>query len=748
MKRILRWMTAGLLLLVVSSFASGTVLAPQVQAAGASNLPAGFVDELVIGGLLSPRAFVFTPDGRILIAERGGESSSDINVASVRVFKNGALLAQRAVTLNVCGDGERGFLGLALDPNFSTNGYLYVYYTRWATSGQNCAYNTYSQNLPGPRNRISRLTMLGDTIDPASEVVLIDNMPSDSGIHNAGDLHFGADGYLYASVGDSNLNSPVPPGSVGIPIDLTRLGGKILRIKPDPAAPNGYLTTGNPFDTAPNAWRCGPLANPPTTGTGPCKEIFAYGFRNPFRFTIRPGTSTPFVGDVGGGVWEEIDEVTIGGNYGYPEREGPCPGGVLCISIDPPEPPPPPPPGLTNPIYYYPHLVINANVDSAVIMGAFYTGASYPVQYQGNLFFADYVRGFIRRLVYDAGANAWSAVTPDFATGATGVIGLRAGPAGDLFYLSFPQTNPEASELRRIRYLPGSNQPPVAVAGVDAPNKLIGVSFNFTSAGSYDPDGNLPLTYTWNFGDGSPPQVTTNLTIAHAYGSGGAKTVSLTVADGLGLPSTPATLKVFPGNTPATATISLNNVTNPARTNGYYAGDTWGYAATNVTDTEPLSPNPYSWDVVFHHRTHSHPFLSGLSGSNGQFTIPPLGETDPVVWYAVVLRITDAQGQVSTFTRNLNPITTTLNFTTQPGGGVLMLDGSAYTTPFSVTRVVGLQTGIEAPSAQTIHGLDVTFEGWTNGGSQSQVFAASATPLNLGAVYRAPFTGWFPLIRR
>ena len=324
-----------LLLIFSLILAGGLPPRQQASAAGGLTLPSGFVDEVVIPGLLSPRDFVFTPDGRILIAERGSASSSDINVASIRVFKNGALLPTRAVSLDVCGDGERGLLGLALDPNFSSNGYLYVYYTRQAQSGQNCAYQTYSQGLPGPRNRISRLTMTGDTIDPASEVVLIDNIASDSGIHNAGDLYFGADGYLYASVGDSSLSSPVPPSTVYMSQDLTRLGGKILRILPSNAAPNGYLTSGNPFDTAPNAWKCGPLANPPGSGSGPCKEIYAYGLRNPFRFTIRPGTSTPFVGDVGGGVWEEIDEITFGGNYGYPQREGPCPGGVNCTLPQP-----------------------------------------------------------------------------------------------------------------------------------------------------------------------------------------------------------------------------------------------------------------------------------------------------------------------------------------------------------------------------------------------------------------------------
>ena len=182
---------------------------PTVQAADPLYLPAGFIDEVVATGLLSPRAFAFAPDGRIFITETGSATSPDINFASVRVVQNGVLLSTRALTIDVCGDGERGLLGLALDPNFSTNGYIYLYYTRQATSGAPCAYGTYAQGLPGPRNRVSRFTLAGNTADPASERVLLDNIATDSGIHNAGDLHFGADGYLYISVGDAGMN-PTP----------------------------------------------------------------------------------------------------------------------------------------------------------------------------------------------------------------------------------------------------------------------------------------------------------------------------------------------------------------------------------------------------------------------------------------------------------------------------------------------------------------------------------------------------------
>ena len=131
---------------------------PIAQGASPLTLPAGFIDEQFVGGLHSPRAFVFTPDGRILIATRGSATSDDINYGSIRVFKNGVLLPTPAFTFDICGDGERGLLGLALDPDFDTNGYVYAYYTRPAPTDPWCGLN---RGAAGPRNRVSRVTMSG-----------------------------------------------------------------------------------------------------------------------------------------------------------------------------------------------------------------------------------------------------------------------------------------------------------------------------------------------------------------------------------------------------------------------------------------------------------------------------------------------------------------------------------------------------------------------------------------------------------
>ncbi len=273
---------------------------------GGRILPSGFSDELVVGGLLAPRAFAFLPDGRILILERGTASSNDQNLASIRVFKNGSLLTTRAYSVNTCGDSERGLLGIAADPAFASNGYIYVYYTRQSTIGSACGYNTYSNGAPdGPRNRVSRLTMQGDGVIAGSERVLIDNIVTDVGYHNAGDIHFDLDGFLYIVTGDGGISNLAQSNA--------NLNGKVLRILPDSGATGGYTTPGNPFDTASGSRYCGLVPQP--GGTGPCREVFATGLRNPFRFSILPnvagisGAGQPIIGDVGGGVWEEISLV-------------------------------------------------------------------------------------------------------------------------------------------------------------------------------------------------------------------------------------------------------------------------------------------------------------------------------------------------------------------------------------------------------------------------------------------------------
>jgi glucose/arabinose dehydrogenase len=202
--------------------------------ARAATVPAGFTEALLAGGLSAPTAMAIAPDGRIFVCEQRGR---------LRVIKDGVLLATPFLSVNVDSSGERGLLGVAFDPAFETNHYVYVYYT-----------------VPSPQhNRVSRFTANGDVAVSSSELQLLNlNTLSSATNHNGGALHFGADGLLYIAVGDNNNGANAQ--------SFSNLFGKILRINA-----NGTIPTSNPFYSS-------------TSGTN--RAIWARGLRNPYTFAF------------------------------------------------------------------------------------------------------------------------------------------------------------------------------------------------------------------------------------------------------------------------------------------------------------------------------------------------------------------------------------------------------------------------------------------------------------------------------
>lgn len=323
----------------------------------------GFTQTKFVGGLNGPTAMTFAPDGRIFVAQQGG---------NLRVVKNGRLLSRPFVSLNVDSRGERGLLGVTLDPDFAANRYVYVYHT---------------VKSPRVHNRVTRFTAFGDRAAAGSgrTILDLDNLSARTN-HNGGAMHFGTDGKLYIAVGENAEASNAQT--------LRNLKGKMLRINKD-----GTIPTDNPFYGA---------------AEGKNRAIWARGLRNPFSFAIQRGTARMFINDVGAREWEEINRGARGANYGWPRYEGPESN-----------------PNVQGPLFAYRHGNTNTT-GCAITGGTFYAPArnQFPPAYVGDYFFADFCNGWIRKRDARTGG-----VTP-FATTAGGTVDLDVGPAGSLYYLS------------------------------------------------------------------------------------------------------------------------------------------------------------------------------------------------------------------------------------------------------------------------------------------------------------------------
>ena len=389
-------------------------------------LPAGFSDELVTP-VDRPMDVAFMPGGGILIARFPGV---------VRLFKNGSLdpVGSPAMTISArtCSDGERGLMAIAVDPQFETNKYVYLYYT-YKKDGI-CP----TGQADHPVNRVSRFVYntTTDKMDQASEVVLIDNIPAPAQYHIGADLEFGKDGYLYISTGDGGCDWQTPGNCLGAN-DASRdqhvLLGKVLRITGD-----GDIPPTNPYQGAGTA-RCN--VNGSTTAGNKCRETYAWGLRNPYRLAQDPnfnGTRI-FINDVGELRWEEIDELAPTADYGWNVREGFCATGSTTDCG-------PPPAGMTNPIHAYAHTTGCATITG----GDFVPKGIWPVDYDDDYIYADFSCGKMFRLSPN-GTGGYNEILFGSGFGAYGVNSLNFGafqPKDALYYMFWG----DLLELHRIVY--------------------------------------------------------------------------------------------------------------------------------------------------------------------------------------------------------------------------------------------------------------------------------------------------------
>lgn len=679
----------------------------------AATLPTDFDDRLV-ASVGSPIALAFTPNARMLVATQLGQ---------VRVYKGGRLLQAPALDLSgkICKSFSQGLLGVTVDPNFAANHYVYLFYTH--DKFGSCPLDEPT-NPNNPVNRVSRFVMAGDTLDPASEVILVDDIPS-HGSHNAGDLHFGRDGYLYVSIGDGACDYANDSGCNGqndAARDQNVLLGKILRI-----TRNGAIPKTNPF-TGPDSARCNRTGRTDPGKT--CQETFALGLRQPFRFAFDPDASGTrfFINEVGQARWEEVNEGKSGADYAWSHCEGdhdnPDRGGSVDCSAAPYSPP----------IHEYSH----GTGCSSITGGAFVPNGLWPTRYDDSYLMADYVCGKIFDLTPAEGGGY---ERTEFATGLGkgGPITMTFGPHDSsqaLYYTTYAN----GGEVRRITYVQGANRAPHAAVSASPSFGEVPLDVGFDGSDSNDPDlGDAVTSYLWNFGDGSPTVETTTSTVDHAYTEAGTYTATLTVKDEDGAEDT-TTVRVDAGNRPPRPTIS-----SPTHNQLFKVGEKilLRGSATDPEDGQ-LADGELSWQVLQHHAgDHTHPFLPPTPGNDVEIVTPApedIHSTDPEGNYLEVrLSATDSKGLSRTIVRKLDPNTVNVVFQVQPAGLDLVVNGHKFD---DVTRTFvsweGYRLNAYAPSPQTtLAGVTYSFASWSDGKEQQHDIITGSSPSSYTAIFKA-----------
>jgi glucose/arabinose dehydrogenase len=355
------------------------------------------------------------PDGRILACEQGGRLIAlDAGQTAPTILAT--------LTTAACRDSETGLLGIAVDPDFTDSGFVYLYLTR-PTALDPC-------EPEGRVNEVVRYFLApGTVLDFNSKLVLVTGIRTDTGYHCGGGLAFGKDKTLYIGTGDTGTGDFTGggPGGAENPYaqDLTCLEGKILRLHRD-----GSIPVDNPFVN--------------TSGARP--EIYARGFRNAFRLAADPKHGPVLAIDVGEDDYEELDIVKPGGNYAWPRMEGFEP----LTNREP---------GDVSPVFAYGHF------DDERLGWAASAVAIAPLtfaHYAGRLFFADFGSGAIYSFAMKPGSQGIVGKPEAFAFDCGGPVDLRFGPnpggapGTSLYYVAF-----DYGEIRRITPETSSLEQPV-----------------------------------------------------------------------------------------------------------------------------------------------------------------------------------------------------------------------------------------------------------------------------------------------
>lgn len=426
MRRAIVLIVPGFLILIAVTDTAGhadrasTMPEPAAAQVAIEPLPPDAKIDLVVSHANNPVAMTFAPDGRWFFTER--------TTGLVEMVSGGSVAP--IFQVNPFYGAERGLIGIALDPNFTTNGYIYIYFT-----------SNQSQPIDGRLdNRVVRFTFHGGW---GNAETLMLRVPLDSDyteVHNGGNLHFGPDGKLYASIGD--YDNPANAQS------LAMLPGKIHRLNPTipvSAPPD------NPF-----------YSNPAVTA----KSIYAYGFRNPFDFDFDPVSRAIFAEDNGTSCDDEVNRVLPGYNYGWRPNYPPCEDSS---------------PAGPNPVYNPIPPLINWNPSIAPTGVTFYRGDVIP-EWKNDLFVCHWKTGELHHFKLNAARTSITAHTiiSDMALGTQLCnLDIETGTDGALYFFRNETSDPTKA-TRDIYRITRDSTVYASTLSPAVPNPAAGAALTYT----------------------------------------------------------------------------------------------------------------------------------------------------------------------------------------------------------------------------------------------------------------------------
>lgn len=752
----------------------------------ATALPSGFHDDVVFSGLEEPTAVRFASDGRVFVAEKAGRLLVFDSLAdpSPTVFAD--------LRTQVYDRFDKGLLGLALDPGFPAQPYVYLLYTydhllgesapapKWGQpdhSGDDCPKpsGTGVDDCPAS-GRLVRLTAAGggdhaeESGGEVVEDVLVEGWCQQFSSHSIGDLEFDAAGKLWASGGEGgdangvdygqagwpqrNQCGDPPVGIGGVQSPPSAEGGALraqdARTPPDPLDPGADPTglSGALIRIDPGSGEG--LPSNPLAASADANErrLVAYGFRNPFRFAIDPAHGEVYVGNVGWNTYEEIDRVPIGAaqpfNSGWPCYEGPGPnpsyqslGLNICNGLYAE-------PGATSaPFFYYRHdHPISGEDDcpsqagSAISGMAVYGGGSFPAAYDGALFFADAVRGCVYAML--AGEDG----RPDPLTAAPFLsepgnypgVDLEVGPDGALYYASLFSEGPLGEPfgpgaIHRVSYNPDAPRARLTADPRWGPASPAQPLEVHLDAGASTSAKGEALSYAWDLdGDGS-----------FETPGGATRTLSLTgqqnltvavrVSDSGGTGVAQATL--YPGDTPPVPEIAA-----PSEGLEWHVGQSIHFSGSAAdAEDEGVPATNLFWRARLYHcpgGCHAHPLQAFPSTAAGTLVAP---NHDYPSHIELTLTAVDSRGLAASRSLQLYPRRVDLALATEPPGLSLSAGVVNAATPFGLAAIEGGEVILSAPATQQLGGTTYAWRSWSDGGER--VHGVEAAP---GGSYTAVYT--------